>query len=389
MKKKYSLNKFRKWRYIVLVVAIIGLLGTSYGYWMDTLEIKADITTGRLMVEGTKSPDPVYYEVGETPSHPINGCPDGGDCEFQNWWDHEEVGGVSEKFPISVTDVEIKESNSGGRKVHSGTATIKISIKNTGKVPAQVSIYDAGDSVYKQTWLKIMAPFKDEEDRVVLAQGFYKNQELVLKGDTKLDVGEISELTIENFEFFTADCDANKLDLQQIRIEAQVCLEFDLLENKSWTGNTCNSLFINRPIEESEIEREEQAAKPKCNITCNHYNNPTNGCSKKCDRTIEQDGVWVGNCSDCKIDCPCSNADNKEVGGIGNGILPTPLPLPLPEEVPTPLPLPRPEEVPTPLPEVSNPVEEPTNPEIPIVESTIESNDTEEQVVSPQGGENQ
>ena len=254
----------------VIMVAIM-VLGVSYGYWSDSLTVNAEIGTGKLMVEGIVDAYTVNHEY---PSHDTSSCPEGEKCTFKNWWEEQASEGkvtlsnnMANKSPIIMEDIKLKVRYEDGKIVYDGTADVIFTIKNTGSIPAEVSLY-GNEHIYKKAWVKLSAPHKDKPSvRATLAQGIIdvREQSFGLNKDGQittitagnsfgLNPGQEATITLDNCkldiyrENGVPAYDTNQLNLDELRIEAQASVYFkDTTE--SWYNNTCNSLFTNKKLE--------------------------------------------------------------------------------------------------------------------------------------------
>lgn len=399
-----------KAKYVIPLVAITSLLGVSYGYWSDSLQVSADIETGRLMVQGRE----IYPKQG-------NNLP------IHRQGDHVcYMEGIS---GFRTSEVESKTLQYGtmssrlvkcDKKNHNNlwcTCTYDVEVEfqviNTGTTDAYIKLNKSPDNGYEQTWFRTIqegseSPEWDAErdgqngkygknfensimiDEVIQKDGIKKNVGQLLNNEKgyKLGVGE------------SIKCSFEIRGVPKIKVnkswyyEVQVGIKSSTGEyGTGWQGSTCNNVFIKPRISQTmtqstlfELEQIELLDQLENEIML-----------------LPLPGQEL----------PVPEGPN--IGDEGASQIPVPLPLPAPE-----LPVETPEEptegtdstiqipVPLPLPEVDLPIEIPeeTSPEsenssqvpnidIVIKEETEEANPEEnipevtKQSQIPQGGENQ
>ena len=357
-------NKYKLFSKINTIIAVtmvaIMVLGVSYGYWSDSLTVNAEIGTGKLMVEGVMKYE--YPGLCEYPNHTQHN-----NCAFHEWWAHQSkegnvnISGINaDKSPVQVQNLSLEVVSGNGQTVgYKGKGDIVFTVKNTGTVPATVSLNPSANK-YEKTWLKFSAPLNGGSnlpgDRAVLSQvevnatdqSFYVDKGQGFGSDTvkSFSLNPLEEATVkivacelEIDEYFKIE----EYDLTKARIEAQVSVVFQDVTNQ-WRGNTCNSLFVNEPIGLEfkyckdcikDCKGSEIPLGINLNdvLTCDDYRkkypdqNMNWHCSDKCG--CKKNNILV---QDIMKPTPLPEIPEGPAGSVGNlEETPTPLPAPMPE----------------------------------------------------------
>ncbi|MEG0846135.1 MAG: hypothetical protein RSF92_03000 [Niameybacter sp.] len=328
MSRKSKYKIFNTFSGMLAVAAgVMMLSGVGYASWSDTLTVAAKVSTGNVRVEGVVN---AYGQIGEYPLHKNNGswpgdlyCQQGEACTFAHWWQEQDSSIFIDNQhvntgPITIENLSLDVGTYEDEIIYTGTADLVTRVKNTGAVRAQVRLNEA-EHGYKNTWIKLSAPMinheSDPNSRSTLAQGIVETrhtgfavekngvkQSIQPGGSFELSPGEEAEVRLLGCELKTIgknndpDYDASQLNLEQLRIEAQISFAYQD-PTGSWYDNTCNSLFINRAVSHTEMPVYQGCT--QCDTTCKGYYIPC---------TVGETCGAPGQCSKpkhCNGFCPC------------------------------------------------------------------------------------
>lgn len=224
----------------------IGVTSFSEAAYQETNILEQSIEIGTLSIVG----DGVYTITDGVNLYLGNECLDSR-CYYQPILDPYNM-------PI---DIEISQTDGLTNTTYVTIKKLKVrfSMKNEGTLPAKYTIKENGNALpHKSSYLQVATNEwsstkgirtydvwvnKPEGGRDRLNAMEYKNQNIILPGQSiACDI----ELPLDT---------SKKLRIDEILLEAQVCIQFKMLSKNGWEDDTCNSIAIRRSITQDEVNQ--------------------------------------------------------------------------------------------------------------------------------------